>query len=300
MINFHLCSDSNESWIRKGNKIMRKNSIIKVVCLSFIMSVILTACNIPGVTVPFDGSEEQRKNDGSNGTQIENSKNNIEVESDAGIKAKEITDNIDEAHYTLKKIPQDKIIYHVGDVVSPVGVVDANGNTGAYVHFKIKSAKVYEHVSEAQVDISKISEAWELFDGESGYKTMAYKNEKSMEAKFLLCDIDMEYEKSYLKWLDFDNITKLSLIYVQEDGGYVMTGYPIYLSNRDNSKPEYQQNDYDIHEGIVNLQVGWVIDKELFGVELFDLSKLYICTAADGNKKFQEFIDLELDGNEED
>ena len=252
-------------------------------CILLVMVSVLTACSIPGVTEPFGAGNSNEKS----------------VNSDVGDndkkKAVEITDNIDETKYIQRYFTKEKQIYKVGDVVTPVRPLGDNDNT-RYMRFKVKSATVYDHVSDAGLDESLIYDNWELFDGECGYVPRAVKNEESMKARFLLCDMEFDYDREYLDCMNTDNVTEYSLIYVQDDGRYVVTGYPIYHSARDLSKAEYNQNDFEVHEGTVNIQIGWVIDKDIFEVDKFDLGKLYICTASlNEDEECREYVDLGIE-----
>ena len=258
-------------------KKMKKGYIL--VCM---LTLMCSGCDIPGVTEPFNGGVVQRV------PQNESESGKEEI-----VKRNEITDTVDLNLYTLRYIPEGKEIFQIGEDVEPLGVIADKACN--YVRMKVTGAKVYEHLSDAPIDNLKISDEWELFDGVCAYEVKAYKDDVSMKAKFLLCDMELEYTQKYLDWIDFDNITKYSLIYVQDDGSYVMTGFPMYLSSRDTSRPVYKQNEFDVESGINQLQVGWIIDAELFDVETFDVSKLYICTAHDGDEKFQEFIYLGLE-----
>lgn len=260
------------------------------ICIISTFSLMLTACscNIPGVTVPMDYKETETIKQTSNENDLKDKENNVETK-----KVTEITDNIDETRYEIRSIPKDKTIYNIGDVVSPISK-NSLLDTGVYVHFKVKSAKIYEKVKDANIDESKISDKWELFDSVCGYDILAEKNEETMNSRFLLCDMDFEYVQSYIDWLDFDTVTRYALIYVQDDGRYVMTGFPIYFSEKGEYQSAYRKNAFSVKDGKVNMQIGWVVDKDIFNVEEFDVSKLYICTAHDGMEKNQEFVYLGL------
>ena len=261
---------------------IKKN--LKLACILCSMVSVLTACAIPGVTEPFGASGNSYSNGDSDNKDVSN--NNKK-------KAVEITDNIDETEFEQRYVPEGKTIYKVGDMVTPVRPL-GDLDYAEYMHFKVNNATVYEHVSDAGLDESLIYDNWELFDGECAYGTRAVKNEDTMKARFLLCDMDIIYDKEYMDYITTDNVTEYSLIYVQDDGRYIMTGFPIYYSEVDMTKPEYMQNSFEVHEGTLNMQIGWVIDRDIFEVEKFDLSKLYICTAHDGDEDFQEFVDLGL------
>ena len=264
---------------------IKKN--LKLACILCSMVSVLTACAIPGVTEPFGASGNSYSNGDSDNKDVSKNSDNEKK------KAVEITDNIDETEFIQKYVPKGKTLYKIGDVVTPVRPL-GDENYTQYMHFKVKSATVYDHVSDAGLDESLIYDQWDLFDGECAYGTRAVKNEDTMKARFLLCDMDIIYDKEYMDYITTDNVTEYSLIYVQDDGRYIMTGFPIYYSEVDMTKPEYMQNSFEVHEGTLNMQIGWVIDRDIFEVEKFDLSKLYICTAHDGDEDFQEFVDLGL------
>ena len=268
---------------------MKIKKQLRLACILCGMVSLLTACSIPGVTEPFGASGNSYSNENSDNKDVSKNSDNEKK------KAVEITDNIDETEFIQKYVPKGKTLYKIGDVVTPVRPL-GDENYTQYMHFKVKSATVYDHVSDAGLDESLIYDNWELFDGECGYVPRAVKNEESMKARFLLCDMEFDYDREYLDCMNTDNVTEYSLIYVQDDGRYVVTGYPIYHSARDLSKAEYNQNDFEVHEETVNIQIGWVIDKDIFEVDKFDLGKLYICTAAlNEDEECREYVDLGLE-----
>ena len=200
---------------------IKKN--LKLACILCSMVSVLTACAIPGVTEPFGASGNSYSNGDSDNKDVSN--NNKK-------KAVEITDNIDETEFEQRYVPEGKTIYKVGDMVTPVRPL-GDLDYAEYMHFKVNNATVYEHVSDAGLDESLIYDNWELFDGECAYGTRAVKNKDTMKARFLLCDMDIIYDKEYMDYITTDNVTENSLIYVQDDGRYIMTGFPIYYSEVD-------------------------------------------------------------------
>ena len=256
---------------------MRIKKYINAICIMICMMSVMTACSIPGVTVPFGES--------GNSHESNNSKKKDAVD---------IIDMADGTEYELGSVPKGKKIYGIGDMVTPVRPV-GNNDEAQYISFKVKSATVYDHISDAGLDDSHFYDEWDLFDGECIDGLDVIKNDETMKARFLLCDMDIDYDSEYVKYMTTDNVTAYSLIYVNDDGKYVITGFPIYFSTLDKSKDAFNQNDFDVHEGTVNIQIGWVIDKDIYGVKEFDVSRLYLCTAYDNKDDVcKELVNLGL------
>jgi hypothetical protein len=65
---------------------------------------------------------------------------------------------------------------------------------------------------------------------------------------------------------------------------------PFYLSNHG-----YNYTNFDIGSDTINLQVGWIIDKEIFELDEFDVSKLYlIMPHRTSDERLMEFVYLGL------
>ncbi len=264
----------------------RKN-VICTAGIFIIMTTTLTACNIPGVTVPYDEYKANKSTEN-----VQKQENNSERSNDyinRVIKRKTMFDSIDKEKYELDYIPDDMTINDMGEWLEYT-YTDIPTDEDAVFKFKINKAVVYEHLSESEINGSKVFDMWELFDGEAGFGEY----DKSDDARILLCDIDLYYSKEYVDWSNTDNITKFSLVYMRDDGAYIETGYPIYFSAYDSSKVDHNAMDFNIHEGSMNLQAAWTVDKEMFGVDEFDLSKLYICINAGGDADSQRWVRLGL------
>lgn len=235
-------------------------------------STILGGCAIPGVTEPLDNEKI-----------VTNSKNENNENNESG-------EAVDPFDYEKIYIPEGKTIYNIGDKVSPLMYInDANGDKNA-LEFTINSANVYEHASDSGIDKSKFSDG-EVYRMLSPCQPSLVLVDRAYDARCLVCDITLKYDDIYVDaYNGGSNITYFALVYVYDDNSYILTGMPIYLSNSNG----WHYTNFDISTEPINLQVGWIIDKEIFEMDDFDISRLYICTLHNSSNKYKEFVNLGL------
>lgn len=250
-----------------------KNLILLITIL--VMGMTLTACGIPGVTEPFDNANN---GNGINaGQENKDTGNNVEPESIA---------SSDEKKY----IPEDMPMYNIGDKVEYVERNTKNEDFRLLMTFTVNSATVYEHALDSGISENEFIDT-EIYERLSPLEPNSKPVAEYINSRLLLCDISIDYEDLYLEENEpEDNITFLELIYVYDDKSYVRVGYPCYLSN---SLGEGKEWYYNVSVGeTVNFQVGWVVDAEVFKLDEFDLSRLYL--ARTGDADFMRVIYLGL------
>lgn len=249
--------------------------LILLIAMS-VSGLILTACAIPGVTEPFDNKSALRDSFGEHAKK--NSGNNAESES---------VEPSDKKKY----IPDDMQIHNVGDKVEFVTRNSRNEDFKLLKTCTINSATVYEQALDSGISESDFSQA-EIYEKLSPLEPHLKLPEEFLNSRFLLCDLSIGYEDLYLEENPehTDNITFLELIYVYDDKSYVQVGFPCYLSN---GLEGSEQWNYNVSSGeTVNLQVGWIVDAELFKLDEFDLSRLYLGRM--GDEDFMRVIYLGL------
>jgi uncharacterized protein YktA (UPF0223 family) len=246
--------------------------------LSLSLTIVgLSGCAIPGVTEPLD--------EGNGIKDILSTNKSTTAEEET----------IDPFDFDKVYIPEDKTIYNIGDTLYPKKYLSdfSTEEVGSYMQLTINSATVYEHAYDAGIDESEFCDDSDIYKQLSPFQPKLIEKDIAMSGRFLLCDISIKYEDFFLEENadGTDNITFLNLIYVYDDGSYVTTGnVPFYLSNHG-----YNYTNFDIGSDTINLQVGWIIDKEIFELDEFDVSKLYlIMPHRTSDERLMEFVYLGL------
>lgn len=232
--------------ILKGENMNHNKSRFLLAILSSL--TIFSGCAIPGVTVPL-------KQNSSETETVENG-------------------TLDKNDYEPTYLPESKTPYNIGDKVTRYMSPDNNSNYIPCMNFTIKSAKLYNNVSDSGIDTSKLADDYEIYKYLSPNCPELIDKNTYINCKFLLLDIDAEYTDNRIKE---DDTGYLSLIYLNDDNSFVSTSSSVaYLSNSNDFDVHY--TGYDVNDKNINFQVGYIVDNKLFEADDFDLSRLYICT----------------------
>lgn len=249
----------------------RISRALYVLC-SIGLCMLLTSCDIPGITSSMN---------------YDNNKTNNEA-------AGEDNQTTPEGEDASKHIPKNKKMHKMGEEVDLIDFTCDNVNK-KYATVIINKAQIFDNVKDTGIDRSLFSPA-SIYMKLSPLEPRLKMVEDYENTKILMVDITLRCEQWYI-----DERTELSgnqdffpLDLIMVSGkNYVRMGDLCYFSK---SVADAADSDYPLfspESGDMNMKVGWPIDPKLYDLDKLELDK--VCLAQPGDDSFFQYIGLNRD-----